>query len=121
MPSTNSQPITACAPDADSTTLGRALGQNEAAQEAIEQSAAELAIINAVLKQELPARVQSEDVAMALEKNDALETRILETAHDLAEVNDALSQEITERARLEQELQAAKAALADATGKPPAA
>lgn len=109
------------APDADTTTLGRALGQNEAAQEAIEQSASELAVINAVLKQELPEHVQSNDVVMALEKNDALETRIQETAQDLAEVNEALSQEITERAKLEQELQATKDALAEATGEPPAA
>ncbi|MFM9899531.1 MAG: hypothetical protein ACKVOT_00820 [Polaromonas sp.] len=121
MPSSASQPKTVRASDADTTTLGRALGQNEAAQEAIEQSASELAVINAVLKQELPEHVQSDDVAMALEKNDALETRIQETAQDLAEVNEALSQEITERAKLEQELQATKDALAQATGEPPAA
>lgn len=111
----------ASGPDAGRTTLSRALGQNEAAQEIIEQSAAELAIINAVLKQELPDHVQSDDIAMALEKNDELETRIQETAQDLAEVNEALSQEISERAKLEQELQATKDALADATGEPPAA
>ena len=103
----------------DSTALGRARDQNEAAQESIEQSAAELVIINAVLKQELPDHVQSDDVAMALEKNDALETRIQETASDLAEVNEALNLEITERAKLERELQATKDALAEATGEPP--
>lgn len=107
--------------DTDSSTLGRALNQNEAAQEVIEQSASELALINAVLQQKLPEHVQSDDVAMALEKNDALETRIQETAQDLAEVNEALSQEITERVKLEQELQATKDALAEATGEPPAA
>ena len=116
MPSSASTLNSAHTPDADNTTLGRALDQNEAAQEAMEQSAAELAVINAVLKQELPDHVQSDDVAMALEKNDALETRIQETAQDLAEVNEALSQEITERAKLEQELQATKDALAEATG-----
>jgi C4-dicarboxylate-specific signal transduction histidine kinase len=117
MSSSASQHHTARLPDADPTTLGRALGQNEAAQEAIEQSASELAIINAVLQQELPEHVQSDDIAMALEKNDALESRIQETAQDLAEVNEALGQEITERVKLEQELQAAKDALAEATGK----
>ena len=106
---------------ADCTMLRRALGQNEAVQEAIEQSACEMAVINAVLKQELPDHVQSDDIAMALEKNDELESRIQEAAQDLAWVNKALGQEINERVKLEKELQATKAALADATSEQPAA
>jgi C4-dicarboxylate-specific signal transduction histidine kinase len=103
----------------DPSKLGRALVQNGAAQETLEQSADELAVINAVLQQELPGHVQSGDVAMALEKNDALETRIQEAAQDLAEVNEALKQETSERAKLERALQATQNALADATSELP--
>ena len=110
-----SQLKTTSAPEAHATTLGRALGQNEAAQETLEQSADELAIVNAVLKQELPDRVHSDDVVMALERNEELETRIQETAQDLAGVNKALSQEITERAKLERQLKETRSALDEAT------
>lgn len=98
----------------ESTPLSRALDQNEAVRDTVEQSAAELLVINAVLKQEIPDHVQTGDVAQALEKTDALEAKIQETAGDLAQVNAVLAQEIDERARLERELEATKAALAEA-------
>lgn len=84
----------------------------------VENSAQELLVINAVLKQELPDHVQTGEVAQALEKTDALEERIKESANDIAEVNQALEQEIGERAELERELAHTKAALAEATGEP---
>jgi C4-dicarboxylate-specific signal transduction histidine kinase len=99
------------------TPLERALGQNEAVKETVEQSAAELLVINTVLKQELPLHVQAGEVAQALQKTDALETRIQESAEDLAQVNETLEQEIGERADLERELTRTKAALAKATGQ----
>ena len=120
MPPSVSQKKSTLATVADTSTLRHALGQNEAVQEAIEQSACEMAVINAVLKQELPDHIQSDDIAMALEKNDELENRIQEAAQDLAWVNKALGQEINERVKLEKELQATKAALADATSEQPA-
>lgn len=102
------------------TPLERALDQNESVKDTVEQSAAELLVINTVLKQEIPPHVQSGEVAQALEKTDALETRIQASAEDLAQVNEVLEQQIDERADLERELKATKAALAKATGQPQA-
>lgn len=94
-----------------STPLARALDQNENVKDVVEQSAAELVVINAVLKQEIPADTKVGEVAQALIKTDELETRITETAQDLADVNEVLAQEIDERAQLERELAATKAQL----------
>ena len=99
--------------------LDRALGKNEAVQESVEQSAQELLVINAVLKQEIPRHAQSGEVAQALQQSDALEERMQDSADELAEVNQALEQEIGERAELERELAHTKAALAEATGEAP--
>ena len=95
-----------------STPLRDALDQNEAVQHAVERSADELLVINAVLKHEVPLEVQTGEVAQALQKTDELEERIQASAEDLGKVNDALKHEISERARLEAELAAAKADLA---------
>ena len=101
------------APD-DSTALGRALDQNTAVQDAVERSAAELVVINAVLKQEIPDHVQVGDVAQALQRTDELEVKINDTAQDLAQVNEVLAHEIDQRVDLERELAETKAALAEA-------
>jgi C4-dicarboxylate-specific signal transduction histidine kinase len=103
-----SSPSSAAAP------LVRALDKNEAVKETVAQSANELLVINAVLKQELPNEVQAGEVAHALRKTDELETRIHDSAQDLAQVNQVLAQEIGERAVLERELARTKAALAQA-------
>ena len=95
-----------------STPLARALEQNETVQSIVEQSAADLVVIHAVLKQELPEHVQTGDVAQALQRTDELETTIRDTVQELAEVNEVLSQEIGERIDLERELTVTKAALA---------
>ena len=99
---------------AESTALARALDQNTAVQDTVEQSAAELVVINAVLKQEIPDHVQVGDLAQALQRTDELEVKIEGTAHDLAQVNEVLAQEIDQRADLERELAETKAALAQA-------
>jgi C4-dicarboxylate-specific signal transduction histidine kinase len=104
-------------PSSAAEPLMRALDRNEAVKETVEQSANELLVINAVLKQELPGEVQAGEVAHALRKTDELETRIHESAEDLAQVNQALAQEIDERAVLERELARTKAALAKAKAK----
>ena len=101
-----------------STPLERALEQNETAQGIVEQSAAELVVIHAVLKQELPDHMQTGDVAHALQRTDELEMKISDTAQELAQVNEVLAQEIGERVDLERELAATKAALAQATEHP---
>ncbi len=103
-----------------STPLQDALDQNEAVKDTVEQSAAELVVINAVLKQEVPPHVQTGEVAQALRKTDELEERIQASAEDLDKVNDALKQEIDERARLEEELAATRADLAKAQAAPDA-
>ena len=101
-----------------STPLERALEQNETAKGIVEQSAAELVVIHAVLKQELPAQVQVGDVAYALQRTDELEIKISDTAQELAQVNEVLAQEIGERVDLERELAATKVALSQATEHP---
>ena len=100
--------------NAQDTPLIRALEQNETVQNTIEQTAAELAVIHAVLKQEIPVQVQTGEVAHALQKTDELEIRIQDTAQELAQVNEVLTQEIDERADLELELATTKAALVQA-------
>ena len=94
--------------------LVHALDLSEAVKDTIEQSAAELVMINAVLKQELPDDVQVGDVAYALQRTDELEVKINDTAQDLAQVNEVLAQEIDQRVDLERELAETKAALAEA-------
>ncbi len=96
------------------TPLARALDQNDTVKESIEQSAAELLLINTVLKQAIPEHMQTGEVAQALQKTDELESRIQESAEDLAHVHQVLAQEIAERAALERELAATKIALARA-------
>ena len=59
-----------------STPLQGALNQNQTTKGTVEQSAAELVVINAVLKQEVPPHVQTGEVAQALQKADELEGRL---------------------------------------------
>ena len=96
------------------TPLTRALEQNETVQNIVEQTAAELTVVHAVLKQEIPGHVQTGEVADALQKTDELEIKIHVTAQELAQVNKVLAQEIDERADLELELAAIKVALVQA-------
>ncbi len=93
------------------TPLARALEQNETTLDDVKQSADELLVINAVLKQEIPGNMQVGDVAQALQHTDALETKISDAAHDLAVVNEVLAQQIDERASLERELAVARTEL----------
>lgn len=98
------------------TALEHALDQNEAIQEAVEQSAAELCVVNAVLTQEVPAHLQTGEVAQAIERTEELENRIQQSADDLAQVNLALKEEIRLRAELEDQLACAQAALDQTQG-----
>ena len=111
------------APDDDSgsarvrsepSSLAAVLDRNEEIQQTVEQSAGEMVMINAVLKQELPASVQHGEVAQALQKADGIESAIEETALELAEVNQALTEEIGHCKELERQLAAVKSALAQA-------
>lgn len=104
-------------PTAATRPLEQALDRNEAVHGTVRQSADELLVINAVLKQEIPDSIQTGDVAEALQKTDEIESRINESAADLAHVNQLLEQEIDERADVERELTATKAALVKAQAK----
>lgn len=115
--SQQSQPSRQPAASSADTPLARALDLNEAVQETVQQSSAELFVISAVLKQEIPEGVQTGDLAQALQKTCELEGKIQESAEDLADVNKLLEQEIDERADVERELAATKAALAQAKGQ----
>ena len=95
-----------------SPLLMKALHRNEAAKGKIEQTAEELVVINAVLKQEIPEEVQTGEVAKALDKTDRLEAKINETAKDLAEVNKTLAEEIDHRIEIETEIKVMKDKLA---------
>ena len=111
--SKSSQTSQPSAPSAD-TPLERALDRNETVEQTVKQSSAELFVINAVLKQEIPEEVQTGDVAQALQKTGELESKIQASAEDLAHVNELLEQEIGERAEVERELAATKVALVKA-------
>lgn len=116
-PSQPSQPIQSAPAASTDTRLERALDQNEAVEETVKQSSAELFVINEVLKQEIPEHVQTGDVAQALQKTGELEGKIQASADDLAQVNQLLEQEIGERADVERELAATKVALAKAKAR----
>lgn len=97
--------------DFHATTLEHALEQNEAIQESVGQSAAELCVVSAVLTQEIPAHLQTGEVAQAIERTEEIESRIQQSADELAQVNLALKEEVSLRANLERQLASAKAAL----------
>ena len=102
--------------DFHATTLAHALEQNESIQESVGKSAAELCVVNAVLTQEIPAHLQTGEVAQAIERTEELESRIQNSADELAQVNLALKEEVSLRANLERQLASAKAALNQTQG-----
>ena len=92
-------------------SLERALDQNETIQESVEQSAAELCVVSAVLSREVPDELKTGEVAQAIQRTEELEDRIQASADELAKVNQALKDEIGTRAELERQLAAAQAEL----------
>ena len=103
---------------ASSKPLVKALQQNDSVKESVKQSADELLVINAVLKNGIPDHAQTGDVAQALEKTEAIEDKIQTSAEDLATVNKLLEHEIDERIDLERDLLITKAELAREKAKP---
>ena len=92
-------------------SLEDALDQNEAIQESVEQSAAELCVVSAVLSREIPDDVKTCEVIQAIQRTKELKDRIQMSADDLAKVNQTLKDEISARAELERQLAAAQAEL----------
>ena len=97
-----------------SRPLVHAIVQNDAVKETVKQSADELLVVSAVLKQVVPNEKQSGDVAAAIKRNETIGNVISESADELAAVNDLLIEEIDERIGLERKLLASQAALARA-------
>ena len=95
----------------NSNMLSHALDKNEAVQESVEQSAAELLVVNAVLSREIPDEVKTDEVTQALERTEELEGRMQASADELAEVNQTLKDEISTRTELESRLAAVQAQL----------
>lgn len=93
------------------TPLEHALDQNEAIQESVEQSAAELCVVTAVLMHEVPEYLQTGEVALAIQRTEELENRFQASADDLVKVNLALKEEIDVRADLERQLASTQAEL----------
>ena len=93
------------------TPLTRALGQNEQVKEKVEECAADLSSVNAVLKQEIAEGEAPHEVERAVNQNEEVEVKVQECADDLAIVNTALTEGIDERRSLEHDLSRSKAAL----------
>ncbi|MBT2299915.1 hypothetical protein J7E70_05505 [Variovorax paradoxus] len=88
--------------DRAAAPLDQALEKTEAVAAEVQRASDDLAVINAVLEQELPDEAQVGDVAQAIEHTGQLEKKLAESAETLAEVNATLAEEIekrTERAR----------------------
>jgi predicted signal transduction protein with EAL and GGDEF domain len=93
--------------------LIRALDQSEQVKDKVEQCAAELSSVNAVLKEEIADGVPLHVVESALGMSEEVEVKVLQCAEDLASVNDALAEEIDERNNLEHQLSESAAALSE--------
>ncbi len=91
--------------------LSRALGQSEQVKDKVEQCAAELSSVNAVLKEEITEGVPLHEVERALGMSEEVEAKVQQCADDLANVNDALAEEIDERHNLQHQLSKTAAAL----------
>lgn len=79
------------------TSLDRTLQKSEQVAADVQRASDNLAVVNTVLEQELPAEVQVGEVAQAIEHTSQLEEKLARSAEKLAEVNAALSEEIEKR------------------------
>ena len=97
-----------------SNSLAHALDQNKAIQESVGQSAAELLVVSAVLSQEIPDEVKTDEITQAICRTEELEDRLQTSAGELEMVNQVLKNEISARTDLERRLAAAQAELGQA-------
>ena len=95
------------------TPLTRARDQNEGVQDKVEECAAELSSVNAVLKKEMAEGSPLGEVERALSQNESVEVKVQECAEDLAAVNSALDEAIDEHKTLEHDLSESNAALSE--------
>ncbi|APW40596.1 hypothetical protein RD110_09790 [Rhodoferax koreense] len=92
--------------------MAQALNQTVEVKDKIVGVGDELLIVNTVLKQEIPEKLQTGEVAQALDKHEELESIVQECVEDLVEVNEALEEEVARRRRLERQLAQSQAQLA---------
>ncbi len=100
-------------PRPDTGPLIRALNQSEHVQDTVEQAAADLSSVNAVLKDEIDAGAPLAQVERALDQSEVIESQIQEAAEELVAVNDALAEEVDVRLELERRLSKSDAALSE--------
>jgi diguanylate cyclase (GGDEF)-like protein len=93
--------------------ISRALDQSEQVEDKVKQAAADLASVNAVLKDEIAASGTLANAELALDESEAVETKVQEAAVELASVNEALAEEIDERHDLQRRLSHSEDALAE--------
>jgi diguanylate cyclase (GGDEF)-like protein len=99
--------------DGKNGSLSRTLDQSEQVQGKVEQAAADLSSVNAVLKDEIAGGVPLATAELTLDRSEAIEGQIHEAAEELVAVNDALAEEIDERRDLERRLSTSDAALSE--------
>ena len=107
-------PLSQKAVTESSNLLAHALDKNQVVQESVEQSAAELLVVSAVLSQEIPDEVKTEEVTQAICRTEELEDRLQSSADELEMVNKALKNEISVRRDLERQLAVAQVKLGQA-------
>ena len=95
------------------TPLIRALDKSEQVKDKVEQCAAELSSVNAVLKKDIAEGVPLQEVARAINISGEVEVKVQECVEDLVTVNNALTDEIVERKDLEHKLSKSKTALSE--------
>ena len=95
------------------TPLAKALGQSEQVKDKVEECAADLSSVNAVLTQEIAEGGAPHEVERAVSQNQEVEVKVQECGDDLAIVNAALTEEIDERRALEHDLSRSEAALSE--------
>lgn len=115
-PSSSSQAVSAGNTGGAHSTLAHTLNQTIDVKDKMVGVGDELLIVNTVLKQEIPEKLQTGEVAHALEKHEELETIVQGCVDDLAEVNVALEEEVVRRHRLERQLAQSQAELAKSQG-----
>jgi predicted component of type VI protein secretion system len=77
----------------------------------VKRASEDLLVINTVLEQELPEKLQVGDVAQAIEHTGELEKKLAESAQSLVEVHAALQTEIEKRKQVTAQRDASRALL----------
>lgn len=91
--------------------LARTLAKTQAVAADVQRAAEDLAVVGAVLEQELPTNVQVGDVALAIAHTGEVEQKLAESAQKLGEVREALDLEVKRRLAVTKERDESEAKL----------